>query len=193
LRPARYVPAATVPQQPTPGFFATHPMGRLLLSGLLVYTLAGVLLWNMPASELRSAALPFVRPWVMALGIDQRWTLFSPNPRGLSILVEARLRFADGSVEVVHPPLGGPLLGQYRGYRWKKWSERIRRDSSEALWPGAARHYAAAYRDDPRGLVEVTLVRRWSKTPPPASGEARRWRKHAFYTLPVPPSESPDG
>lgn len=167
---------------PDAGFFVSSPVGRGLLSVLLLFTLSGVFVWNLPPSHLRHRLIPVYRPYVHALGLDQDWGLFSPDPRNLSILFEARLGFRDGSGETFHPPLGDPFVGLFRGYRWKKWGERVRRDSHRRHWEPTARHFAHRYTDDPRGLTSVVLVRRWSVSPEIGSVE-RTWNEYEFFTL----------
>ena len=165
------------------GFLSSTPLRRLLMSLALTWMMTGVLVWNLPSSELRRRAIPVFRPLVHALALDQDWGLFSPEPRQLSFQFEARARFRDGSLEVFSPPLGDPYIGLYRGYRWKKWSERIRRNSKKALWEGTARHFAGRYDGDPRGLVSIELVRRWSQSPPLGSGRERTWKEHRFHEV----------
>ena len=60
--------------------------------------------------------------------------MFSPDPRNQSLDVRAVVRYDDGSTVIWDVPDLDPFLGAYRDYRWQKWQERVRLDTSESLW-----------------------------------------------------------
>lgn len=156
---------------------------RRILNALLAVTVAGVITSNLPDSALRRRLLPPLRPYVNALGLDQAWNLFSPDPSRRSISVEARLRFADGTIDTIAAPSGGRWIGDKRFYRWRKWQRRVRLDANRRLWPATAGYFAGPYWLDGRGLRSIVLVRRWSDTPAPWGDEAREWHEFEFFTL----------
>jgi hypothetical protein len=158
---------------------------RCLLNAVLFVTVSGVILLNMPDSSIKRRLLPTVRPYVTALGLNQAWNLFSPDPSRRSLFVEARLRFADGSIDTLAVPEGDPWIGDKRFYRWRKWQRRVRLDSNRELWPATAIYIGAPYLIDPRGLVSVGLIRRWSETPEPWGAEKRVWQEFEFFELDV--------
>lgn len=158
---------------------------RWLLNAVLLVTVTGVILFNMPDSVVKRRLLPPVRPYVTALGLNQAWNLFSPDPSRRSLFVEARLRFADGSIDTLAVPEGDPWIGDKRFYRWRKWQRRVRLDSNRELWPATAVYIGAPYLVDPRGLVSVGLIRRWSETPEPWGAERRVWQEFEFFELDV--------
>ena len=49
--------------------------------------------------------------------------MFAPRPRQAGIRIEAVVDWSDGTRTVWVPPSGDPLLGAYRDYRWRKWTE----------------------------------------------------------------------
>ena len=102
-----------------------------------------------------------------------------------AILVEARLRFADGSVDTVGVFRGEPFIGELRGYHWRKWQRRVRLDANERLWLPTARVLGARGFDDPRGLESIVLVRRWSDAPELGTDDERTWSEYEFYELTV--------
>lgn len=170
------------------GWFVGTSSGRVVTSVLLVLFVYSLVVWNLPASEARSKLRPGVRPVVHALGIDQNWGVFSPNPSTTSVAVEADVTFADGTIERYTFPDGGPLFGAYREYRWRKFERRVRLDDQRRLWRPAAEWIARQYGD--REVVEVTLIRIFSKTPEPGSGRERRWESVDFFTLRLTGSEA---
>lgn len=147
-----------------------------------------VFLHNMPESELKRRTLPPLRPLVTGLGLDQSWNLFSPDPTRRSIFVEAHLRFADGSRDTVRIPRGERWLGDKRYYRWRKWQRRVRLDDNRELWPATALYFGRSSLEDPRKLVSISLVRRWSDTPDPGSDDPRSWEAYEFFDLDPEPS-----
>lgn len=175
--------AATQRRLPGAGLAAGTRAGRFALSLGLVALLASVLVWNLPQeNRLRQDLVPTVRPVVNALGLNQRWELFSPNPSRVSVGVHAVVRFADGSETVYELPDGEPFVGALREYRWRKLERRIRLDSRRDLWRPTARWIAGRFDDDP-AVVSVTLVRRFSTTPEPGTDDPRVWEESEFYTL----------
>lgn len=164
-------------------------LGRLVLSVVLAAFVFTLVAWNLPPSEVRSRLRPELRPVVNALGIDQNWGVFSPNPSTTSVAVEADVTFADGTVERYRFPDGEPLFGAYREYRWRKYERRVRLDDQRGLWRPTAEWIARQYAD--REVTEVVLVRLLSRTPEPGSGDARVWESDEFYTYrPPPPDDS---
>lgn len=166
------------------GFFFSTRAGRALLSGFLLYTVVAVLVWNLPDARLRRPLIDFVTPFIIGLSLDQGWDLFSPDPQQRSIYIEVRMEFADGTSETWEPAAGGPFLGLYRGYRWKKWASRLPKKSNAHYWEGAASFFVRRYADDPRGLRSVALVTRWSDSPEIGRYE-RTWHRAEFFRLAV--------
>ena len=75
---------------------------------------------------------------------------------------------------------GDDFVGAYREYRWRKWERRIRLDRNDHLWRPTAQWVADRYED--QGTVErVVLIRIFSDTPEPGSGDERVWETIEFY------------
>ncbi len=157
--------------------------GRAALTTALWLLVAAIALWNLPAGPFRAQARPLLRPGMLRLGLYQDWGLFSPNPALRSQALEARVQLADGSQETVTLPLGDPLVGALRGYRWRKWQGRVLDPDHPDLSSGFARWVARDFTRDPRGLRHVALVRLRATTPPPDSQEPRAWEEFEIYRL----------
>src|SRR5688500_7276572 len=89
----------------------TSATGRAFLSGVIGFTLAAMLISNLPASELRRTGMKIFDPYLDATGLHQNWNLFAPDPRRSTLQLEARITFDDGSTTVWHPPTGDPVVG----------------------------------------------------------------------------------
>jgi hypothetical protein len=167
--------------------FETTVLGRAVISGFLLVTLAAMLVANLPGSRLSEVTTGVADPFLEATGMDQSWSVFAPDPRRETIDIEARVTYADGHMATWRPPAGGDLTGAQWDYRWRKWMENAIQDAhAEALWAPAAEHVAREMGDGGSRPVSVTLIRRWRDAPPPgASGQRGPWKRYAFYTLPV--------
>ncbi len=140
---------------------------RALISVFLVVTVAAVLVQNMPDSVIKNGLMGADQVYLNLTGLDQSWSIFSPNPRQQTVYVLARVEHADGSV-AVHPIPTGIGLSAYWGYRWQKYEESLSDPvGGRALW----RPYAewVVNQDQQQGgkPVRVTLVRRVSDNLPP--------------------------
>ncbi len=161
--------------------------GRAAISVFIVVTIVSVVVWNLPPSAIKEDALAVTGPYIRATGLNQNWGVFSPDPRRHTLLLLARVRYADGSEELVAPPRGGRLVGGYWDYRWRKWAEWTSTDAHSDLWQPAADWFARRARAQGRNPVNVTLVRRWRDLLPPGPGPSRgEWQEYDFYTYAVP-------
>ncbi len=120
---------------------------------------------NMPASPVRDTVDIVWAPAINA-GLDQSWSVFSPNPRDQSIEVIAVLEYDDGTSTEWTLPEFGPLIGSLRTYRWRKWQERVRLDSNSPYWEPSAAWIADHNRIDGEQPNTVRLLRRWTVLAP---------------------------
>ena len=97
--------------------------GRATVSAGIVAILVGVTTSALPDSPLRRSLLGPVAPVLNAVGADQRWDLFAPDPRRTSIDLVAYVTLSDGSVSRWYPPRRDALTGAYSDYRWRKLAE----------------------------------------------------------------------
>ena len=157
---------------------------RLAGSVCLAFVVTAIVVGNMPNSALRSAIDVVADPFRQFTGLFQDWSVYAP-PRDISAYVEARVDNRNGSSEVYAIP-DRRGLATFADYRWQKYMELIRMDSSARLWPGFADYIARRAHSDGHDPVRVTLVRRWSLTTPPGPGPERTpWRENTFYVADV--------
>lgn len=163
--------------------------GRAAISLFVIATIAAGFVLNMPESRLRHEAAVVAEPYAHALGLQQRWSVFAPEPRRASIDLQARVRYADGTGVTWHPPRGDDLVGPYWDYRWFKWMENVIQDSAEQqLWKPAALYVAQEKQTEGKVVTRVTLIRRWQALRPPGvqGSDRRGWKQYSFYTLTFP-------
>lgn len=158
--------------------------GQVLLAAFMVAVVAGIVLWNLPPGRPHDRAHQIVGPAVQALGLEQDWALFAPDPRAFSVGVIAEITYRDGHHVRWEPPHNGLLLSPYRTYRWQKYVERLRADDYAGLWEPTARWVAREAGGD---VVKVALTRTFRDAVKPGDGTARPTRgSYAFYTLDLP-------
>jgi hypothetical protein len=167
--------------------FEVNPLGRIAISGFVLATLLAILVANLPESRLRAEAFRVAQPYLTALGLDQNWSVFAPEPRRASIDLHARVDYADGTSALWRPPSGSDTTGAYWDYRWRKWMENAIQDRRrDVMWRPAALFVAREMPRDGTRPVRVTLVRRWRDVPRAASNGTRpAWQSYAFYELPL--------
>lgn len=162
------------------------PAGRRLINGFIALTLALVLTWNLPMSEVRRLVLPVARPVLNATGLTQSWRMFAPDPPRQSTELVARILYSDGSLATWRPPEGGPVLAGYRTYHWRKWASAARTKGNRELWEPAARWIAANHDSAGRRTVRIDLVSRWRALLPPGTDTADApWQQRTLYSLEI--------
>jgi hypothetical protein len=173
---------------PDLGWFVDSGPGRMILGTIVGFLAVTLVIWNLPDSEVRSELRPAVRPIVNAVAFDQSWSVFAPNPTTVSLAVEADVHLVDGTVDRYTFPHGDDVVGAYREYRWRKWERRVRLDRNDHLWAPTAAWVAGRYPDGE--VTKVVLIRRFSDTPEPGSGDDRVWESVEFFTLQVDDPEA---
>ncbi len=168
-------PASSVgsipPADEAPGWqqrFEESQFGRGILTTLILFSLIAILAINLPGSELRRQLLRPGQPYLNALGLDQNWSLFAPNPRRVVLDVSATVTYDDGRTAQWTFPHDGALLGTYRDYRWRKWQENLISPlNAVPLWRPAALWAASHETRSGHAVTSVALVERYASLEPP--------------------------
>jgi len=139
---------------------------------------------NLPGSALRADLMVPGQPFLNAVGLDQNWALFAPNPRRAAIGLRAVVRYEDGTSATWTIPNDDPVVGTYRDYRWRKWMENVFMDGNQALWRPAALWAAREEARPDRREFDVTLLRLEANLRPPGTTPIRGpWVRRAFFNL----------
>lgn len=164
-------------------------VGRAIISAFVSVTVAALVLWNLPESELRTRTFPVVESYIRSTGLEQNWGVFAPDPRRETIELVARVTYADGATEEFEFPRGDPFISAYWDYRWRKWDEWAVTTEHQNLWQPTAAWFAREAADGGGEPAKVTLVRRSYVLLPPGPGPERgEWTEAEYYTLTVEPS-----
>lgn len=105
--------------------FEATVAGRVVISVFVVVTLLAVLTANLPVSRLQDLLLGVGHRYIYATGLDQSWSVFSPDPRRQVIHAAATVTFADGSTKTWQVRQWNDVLGAYVDYHWLKWQEFV--------------------------------------------------------------------
>ena len=164
--------------------FEQSAFGRGILSTLIVVTLIAIVAINLPQSELRNQLLRPGQPYLNAIGLDQNWALFAPDPRRIVIGVSAVVTFDSGKTAIWTFPHDGALIGTYRDYRWRKWEENLISPDDSVLWRPAAL-WAASTETRPGEVPRsVSLVERFAALEPPGvTPSTGPVQQRVFYVL----------
>ena len=160
--------------------------GRAVISAMLVVLLIVVIIMSGQPSTLREEVTGLAAPVTNALGLDQGWGVFAPDPRNISLAFFARITYADGTTETWRLPGGGALFGDYWDYRWRKYLEYLVQDP----WRDLTRRQFSSYvaqrmHRDGRSPTRVVLVRRMRAVRPGEDPPRSPVREQAYYTLRV--------
>ncbi len=167
---------------PSPGErFEQSALGRLVISAAVAALLLAEIATHLPASSFERAVIDPANHLLGLAGSEQTWVVFAPNPRSVSLDMEARVTFADGSTARWTLPDGPAFGANLRFYRWRKWLERVRADDESPLWDPTARWIASLYDDRPSPVTRVELIRRFHDDI--VDGPQPPWQAFTFSTL----------
>lgn len=161
-------------------------IGRLVISVLILATLLAVLVTNLPDSGLRRSLSRKTQPYLNAIGLDQNWGVFAPDPRRQVLGLEATITYRDGSSGTWAPPVRNDFIGAYSDYRWQKFMENVVvQGGPGVLTEGTATWVARERRD--RRPIRVALDKRYAELPPPGpdAGEPLDFSKSQLVSLPI--------
>lgn len=166
--------------------------GRALISLFILVTVVSVVVTNLPdTSYTRKTLSERTQPYVNAIGLDQAWGVFAPDPRRESIGLKARITYADGATEDWSPPERNAVFGGYSDYRWRKLMENVVADDGKsirseqmALW------VAREQRTRREAPTAVTLIKRVSPNSPPGVDRERKpYTETQFFDYSVDPAK----
>jgi len=172
-------------------------VGRSVISAFLLVTLAFLIAVNLFDSEIKRDVTRVGRPYLNALGLDQMWGVFAPDPRRTDVDLIARITYEDGTKRDWHYPREGPLFAAYWDYRWRKWAKWMVVYSRQDLRQPLAAWLAKRERALGREPLRVVLVARWRDVPPPPFRSAPKptklgptggaWKEKQFFSVWVTP------
>lgn len=107
------------------------------------------------------------------IGLWQGWDMFAPDPLSINTHLDAVVTYKDGSTAKWEAPRMELLsyTQRYQKERYRKWRERVRRDSFAYFHADTSRFIARQMHSDRANPpVKVELLRHWAMIPPPIEG-----------------------
>jgi hypothetical protein len=166
------------------------PLVRAALSVVVVLFLVGLVQTNLRPSYLKDRLGRVTSHYVNAVGLDQNWALFAPEPRKFTLGLAALVTRADGRTTLWKTPRGDNVTGGYWDYRWLKWVEYAVDDGHKDLWVPAAAYIARDASRPRNPVTKVVLLRRETPNNPPGQKvETGKPSQVRFFTY-TPPKAS---
>lgn len=160
--------------------------GRAVLSAVLAVLLVVLVVINAQPSEVRKRVQDVFAPALNVTGLDQAWGVFAPDPRNMSLEFLARVTYADETTETWRLPSGGPLIGDYWDYRWRKYLEYLTQDPwADQTFRQFSSYLARRLHREGRRPTRIVLVRRTRTIRPGESPPRSPVREQAYFSLPV--------
>lgn len=188
------MPKAAAPQAVTSGWRAVRgrieriPSGvrEIATSAMLVMILVIGVVWNLPDSAIRRAAVSDLSPIALPVGLDQGWTMFAPNPPRRLTDLEVLVTMADGSIKAWRLPRLGPVFGVAFSHRWRKLGETLEND--ERIRPDFA-HWAVGELAGPDDHpIRVEMLLHTVELPPPGADHPGRTSVQRLYREDLTPA-----
>jgi hypothetical protein len=129
-----------------------------------VIVLIGVV-WNLPESEVKRRLAPILRPVASAVGLEQSWKMYAPEPIRRFELLEVHVTMADGTDRVWTDWRANPASLAPSWYRWQKLKEQAPREPS--IQAGLAHWVTRRLTSASEHPVRVQIILRTEDLPPP--------------------------
>jgi hypothetical protein len=148
--------------------------GRVVISVLIVLGLLGIIVTNLPNSYLKSQVLPKTQPYINAVGLDQNWGVFAPDPRREVLGLDVRMTYRDLDAENWRPPVRGDLIGTYSDYRWQKFMENSLNEKK--LWRPLTDWVVRTQRKRQELPITIALIKKHYDLRPPGKNANKHGR-----------------
>jgi hypothetical protein len=159
--------------------------GRYIITAFILVTLVSIAVTILPRSAgIHKKLVPATQPYLNAIGMDQNWGVFAPDPRREVLELRARLGYVNGQTRTWRPPESDPFIGATHEYRWRKLVEFVTSENYKFTWKPMAAFISRQSKLGGRRPVSVLLERRTREILPP--GHTPRfgpWQETAYYEL----------
>ena len=143
---------------------------EILLSICFAWYIAMSIIWLLPTSEPKTRIMNTAGIWWNYWGLNNNWSLFSPEIRGINLHVSAVLTFADGSKLLWQAPrmdkLG--LLDRFYYEKFRKLIiDSLPWPNYQAFWFDAARYVGRKFYCAQNEPTWFSLQLNWVEIPKP--------------------------
>ncbi len=148
---------------------------KLAISAFVIFHVTATICWVVPDSPIKAAVVPWVRHYMIPLGLWQSWGMFAPEPVQSTYTLEAELSDAKGMGRIYEftKVAGLPWWEKGPKFRHPKLAANLLVDEYQPQREMVARHVVRAL-DVPADAfpVYVRLYYQIARTPPFGSSAA---------------------
>lgn len=112
--------------------FERSAFGECLISVLVCVVVLIAVAWNLPDSPVKHSLVKVLLPVAESTGLQQKWSMYGPDPISVLETVEVRVTMADGGDRTWTFRRDDPAITSLRWYRWQKFKEQVIRDKDAA-------------------------------------------------------------
>jgi hypothetical protein len=162
-------------------------IGEGAISALIVVILCIAVVWNLPDSPIQRTLAPALAPIAIGAGLEQKWSMYAPDPPRLQENVEVHVITANGADRVWTPPRYDRVFGVATAHRWHKLKESLL--SEPGIRPDFAHWVVRELTRPSERAVRVYLVAHTEELSPPGVNGPQASGQQLLYdeTLAVHP------
>jgi hypothetical protein len=108
--------------------FERSAAGEALISVVVCVVVLIAVAWNLPDSYLKRSLVETLRPIAESTGLQQKWSMYAPDPISVLETLEVRVTIAGGDRRTWTFHRGDPVIGSFRWYHWQKLKEQLIRN-----------------------------------------------------------------
>lgn len=108
--------------------FERCAVGECLISVLVCVVVLIAAAWNLPDSHLKRSLVKALFPVAESTGLQQKWSMYAPDPISVLEELEVRVTMDDGSDRMWTSRRDDPAITTFTWYRWQKLKEQLIRD-----------------------------------------------------------------
>ncbi|MGV0795210.1 hypothetical protein [Mycolicibacterium sp. XJ1819] len=157
-------------------------LSEIAISVLVIGILGIGVISSLPKSTVKANIVPAVAPVAQAVGLEQNWAMFAPEPLRTNTRLEVHVIMSDGEDRVWRPEEESSMPRMY----WRAVKERV--SQRKEVQPGlAAWVIRQQVRPDERP-ARVVMVVITETIPLPGQGEPKVTKRVAFDKKLAPPA-----
>jgi hypothetical protein len=154
-------------------------LGRALISAVVSVVLLVGIVGNLPDSAIKDAFTPALEPVAAAIGLDQRWQMYAPDPIRRLEFVDVHVTMSDGTDRVWSMREDHPVIGQFSWYHWQKLKEQVIRQ--EGIRAGISHWVVRQVTTASEYPVHVQMIFRAQDNPAPGQSGPMATAQEVLY------------
>jgi hypothetical protein len=143
----------------------------LLLNAFIITYLFAAWCWRLPHGTTARTIVEPLLPWLRWAGLEQGWSMFTPDPPQASHELRAVIKLQSGRALVWEPPPTHAISAwsAFVRFRYREYASTIVSESAAQCRPALIDYLLRKYSFDADPAVEVILTCRRIPVPPPGA------------------------